>query len=103
MTAPPLQNPATGLVPGQRLSLPPADPRQAAPLPFDPVLIGAGINVALRSIGRRLFGWKRYPGKAPDICAAVVEDCWTGEVCAGPAGHVQQFWTRHLAMWRPTL
>jgi hypothetical protein len=88
----------TAKTPGRRLHLPPADPRASAPLPFDPVLIGAGINVAARSIWRRLFGWKRYQGSAADICAAVVEDCWTGEFFAGSTGHFKQFWTRDLAM-----
>jgi hypothetical protein len=72
-------------------------------LPFDPVLWGAGVNVASRSMARALFGWKTYPGKAPDICAAVIEDCWTGEFFAGSAGHFKQLWTRDLAMCTPAL
>jgi hypothetical protein len=103
MAAPHLQHPEPALVPGRRLHLPPADPHEAAPLPFDLVLIGAGVNVAVRSIWRRLFGWKRYSGPAPDICAAVIEDCWTGEFFAGSAGHFKQFWTRDLAMCTPAL
>src|ERR1041384_1802982 len=49
----------------ERIQLPPADPRDAAPLPFDPVLVSAGITVAARSLWRGLFGWKRYRGDAP--------------------------------------
>ena len=37
------------------------------------------------------------------ICAAVIEDCWTGEFFAGSAGHFKQFWTRDLAMCTPAL
>jgi len=103
MTAPRLQLDDTAFVPGRRLHLPPADPNVAAPLPLDLVLLGAGINVGARSIWRRLLGWKRYPGDAPDICAAVIEDCWTGEFFAGSAGHFRQFWTRDLAMCTPAL
>jgi hypothetical protein len=103
MTASHLHLGDTALVPGRRLHLPPADPREAAPLPIDPVLWAAGINVAVRSIWRRLFGWKRYPGQATDICAAIVEDCWTGEFFAGSNGHFKQFWTRDLAMCTPAL
>jgi hypothetical protein len=66
-------------------------------------LWGAGLNVAARSMWRRLFGWKRYAGSAPEICAAVLEDCWTGRYFAGSAGHFKQFWTRDLAMCTPAL
>ncbi len=52
----------------ERLRLPPADPREAAPLPFDAVLIAAGLNVAARSIWRGLRGWKRYDGSVEAIC-----------------------------------
>lgn len=86
-----------------RSQLSPADPYQSAPLPFDPVLIGAGINVATRSAARTLFGWKRYPGGVEDICRAVIDDCWTGRFFAGSAGHFKQFWTRDLAMCTPAL
>jgi hypothetical protein len=67
------------------------------------VLVAARINVAARSTWRRLFGWRRYPGKAPEICAEIVEDCWTGEFFAGSTGHSNQFWTRDLAMCTPAL
>ena len=103
MTAPSISPADAARVPGRRLHLPPADPNASAPLPLDLVLVGAGVNVASRSIARRLFGWKRYPGMAPDICAAVIEDCWTGEFFAGSAGHFKQFWTRDLAMCTPAL
>jgi hypothetical protein len=103
MSAPQLVLAPVAIAPGKRLHLPPADPRDAAPLPVDLVLWGAGINVATRSIVRRLFGWKRYRGDAPEICRAVVEDCWTGEFFAGSAGHFKQFWTRDLAMCTPSL
>jgi hypothetical protein len=83
--------------------LPPADPDSSAPLPFDPVLWAAGINVTVRSAFRRLIGWKRYPGSVEAICRAVVEDCWTGEFFAGSAGHFKQLWTRDLAMCTPSL
>ncbi|HXJ22741.1 MAG TPA: hypothetical protein VMT03_21160 [Polyangia bacterium] len=86
-----------------RLKLPPADPNDAAPLPFDLVLMGAGINVAVRSLFRRLFGWRRHPGDAPEICRRVVDSCWTGEFFAGSAGHFKQFWMRDLAMCTPAL
>ncbi len=66
--------------PANACSLPPADPREAAPLPFDGVLLAAGVNVAARSIWRGLFGWKRYDGSVEAICRAVLEDCWTGQV-----------------------
>jgi hypothetical protein len=93
---------ASGAPAGEaRLTLPPADPDEAAPLPLDLVLIGAGINVAVRSFWRRLFGWKRYAGDAPAICRQVVDDCWTGEFFAGSCGHFRQFWTRDLAMCTP--
>ena len=85
--------------------LPPADPREAAPLPFD--LRAARpreLNVAARSIWcARCFGWKRYAGSVEAICRAVLEDCWTGEFFAGSAGHFKQFWTRDLAMCTPAL
>jgi hypothetical protein len=83
--------------------LPPADPRQAAPVPFDPVLIGAGIGVSVRSIVRAIFGWKRYPGSVEAICRSVLDDCWSGHFFAGSAGHFRQFWTRDLAMCTPAL
>lgn len=86
-----------------RLHLPPADPDASAPLPFDVVLLGAGLKVAGRSILRSLFGWKRYPGSAEAVCEAVIDDCWTGEFFAGSAGHFSQFWTRDLAMCTPAL
>ena len=86
-----------------RLELPPANPNDAAPLPLDLVLWGAGINVAVRSFFRRLFGWKRYRGDPQEICRRVVESCWTGEFFAGSGGHFKQFWTRDLAMCTPAL
>jgi hypothetical protein len=67
-------------------------------LPFDPVLVAAGIRVGVLSLARRLFGWKRYPGSVEAICRAVIDDCWTGQFFAGSAGHFHQFWTRDLAM-----
>jgi hypothetical protein len=73
-------------------------PYQSAPLPFDPVLIAAGVRVAVLSIVRRTLGWKRYPGGVEAICRAVIDDCWTGQFFAGSAGHFHQFWTRDLAM-----
>jgi len=88
---------------GERLVLPPAQASSAAPLPFDPVLLAAGANVAARSIARRLFGWKRYRGSVEAICHATIDDCWTGEFFAGSAGHFKQFWTRDLAMCTPAL
>ncbi len=103
MAAPGLEHVSSAISPGKRLHLPPADPNAAAPLPFDLVLWGAGLNVGARSIKRRLFGWKRYAGDAPAICRAVVEDCWTGKFFAGSAGHFKQFWTRDLAMCTPSL
>jgi len=72
-------------------------------VPFDPVLIGAGIGVAVRSIARAIFGWKRYPGSVEAICQGVLEDCWSGQFFAGSAGHFRQFWTRDLAMCTPAL
>jgi len=89
--------------PGERLVLPPAHASSAAPLPFDPILLAAGANVAARSISRRLFGWKRYRGSVEAICHAAIADCWTGEFFAGSAGHFKQFWTRDLAMCTPAL
>ena len=86
-----------------RLELPPANPNEAAPLPLDLVLWGAGINVAVRSFFRRLFGWKRYRGDPQEICRQVVDACWTGEFFAGSGGHFKQFWTRDLAMCTPAL
>src|ERR1039457_5514125 len=70
----------------------------SAPLPFDPILIAAGARVALLSLARRIFGWKRYPGSVEAICRAAIDDCWTGQFFAGSAGHFHQFWTRDLAM-----
>jgi hypothetical protein len=87
----------------ERLQLPPADPREAAPLPLDPVLLAAGVNVAARSLWRGLRGWKRYEGSVEAICRGVLEDCWTGKYFAGSAGHFRQFWTRDLAMCTPAL
>jgi hypothetical protein len=88
---------------GERLRLEPADRDAAAPLPFDLVLWGAGLNVAVRSAFRTLFGWKRYRGSVEAICNAAIEDCWTGAFFAGSAGHFKQFWTRDLAMCTPAL
>lgn len=85
------------------LRLPPADRDQAAPLPIDLVLWGAGINVAVRSLFRRLFGWRRHPGDVEAICRRVVASCWTGRFFAGSNGHFKQFWTRDLAMCTPAL
>jgi hypothetical protein len=103
MTAPELVLSPLAIEPGRRLHLPPADPNDAAPIPMDLALWGAGVNVATRSMFRRLFGWKRYSGDAAAICEAVVEDCWTGAFFAGSAGHFKQFWTRDLAMSTPAL
>jgi hypothetical protein len=96
---PPLPSPAAA----DRIRLEPADPLDSAPLPFDPILLAAGVNVAARSFWRGLFGWKRYPGNAEAICRAVIDDCWTGQYFAGSAGHFRQFWTRDLAMCTPAL
>jgi hypothetical protein len=85
------------------LLLPPADPRRSAPVPLDPVLLAAGVGVAMRSLARVLFGWKRYAGGVEAICRAVLEDCWNGQYIAGSAGHFRQFWTRDLAMCTPAL
>src|ERR1017187_3074722 len=71
---------------------------KSAPLPFDPVLIAAGVRVAALSLWRNVFGWKRYAGSVEAICRAVIDDCWTGQFFAGSAGHFHQFWTRDLAM-----
>jgi hypothetical protein len=87
----------------ERLQLAPASPFQSAPLPFDPVLLLAGLNVAGRSMGRALWGWKKYAGGVEAICQAVIDDCWTGAFFAGSAGHFKQFWTRDLAMCTPSL
>jgi hypothetical protein len=73
-------------------------PYRSAPLPFDPVLIAAGVRVAALSILRQTLGWKRYAGSVEAICRAVIDDCWTGQFFAGSAGHFHQFWTRDLAM-----
>ncbi len=86
-----------------RLVLTPADPDEAAPLPFDPVLLAAGINVAVRSFFRRLLGWRRFRGDVGEICRQVIESCWTGEFFAGSGGHFKQFWMRDLAMCTPAL
>jgi hypothetical protein len=59
--------------------------------------------VLARSVYRRLFGWKRYPGSVEAICRGVLDDCWTGGFFAGSAGHFKQFWTRDLAMCTPAL
>jgi len=72
-------------------------------MPFDPVLLAAGAGVARRSVARRIFGWKHYPGSVEAICRAVLEDCWRGQFFAGSAGHFRQFWTRDLAMCTPAL
>jgi hypothetical protein len=87
----------------ERITLEPANPRDAAPLPLDPVLLAAGLNVAGRSLWRSLRGWKRYRGSVEAVCRGVLEDCWTGEFFAGSAGHFRQFWTRDLAMCTPAL
>jgi hypothetical protein len=87
----------------ERLVLAPADPDEAVPLPVDPVLWAAGVNVAVRSFFRRLFGWRRYRGDAEAICRQIVEGCWTGEFFAGSTGHFKQFWMRDLAMCTPAL
>jgi len=96
------QGPTTTLL-GPRLQLAPANANEAAPLPFDLALAGAGINVAVRSFLRRLFGWKRYAGSVESILRSVIADCWTGEFFAGSAGHFKQFWTRDLAICTPAL
>jgi hypothetical protein len=96
------QGPSTTLL-GPRLQLAPANANEAAPLPFDLALAGAGLNVAVRSFIRRLFGWKRYAGSVEAILKSVIADCWTGEFFAGSAGHFKQFWTRDLAMCTPAL
>ena len=88
----------------RRLHLPPADPRESAPLPLDPACCSAaGMNVAARSIWRGLAAGSATPGSVEAICRAVIEDCWTGEFFAGSAGHFKQFWTRDLAMCTPAL
>jgi hypothetical protein len=102
VTAPRIVPPTEAQEP-QRLRLAPADPNKAAPLPFDLVLMGAGVNVGVRSLFRSLFGWKRYPGSVEAICSSVIADCWTGEFFAGSAGHFKQFWTRDLAISTPGL
>jgi hypothetical protein len=75
-----------------------AERYRSAPLPLSAVLVAAGVRVAVLSLVRRLLGWKRYPGGAPAICRAVIDDCWTGAFFSGSAGHFRQFWTRDLAM-----
>jgi hypothetical protein len=91
------------LVAMPRLELASANPYRSAPLPLDPVLLAAGVNVAARSVFRSLWGWKRYAGSVEAICRSVVDDCWTGHFFAGSAGHFKQFWTRDLAMCSPAL
>jgi hypothetical protein len=102
-TASPVERLAATSTLAPRLQLPPADPDASAPLPLDPVLLGAGLNVAGRSFARALLGWKHYPGSVEAICRAVIDDCWTGAFFAGSAGHFHQFWTRDLAMCSPAL
>jgi hypothetical protein len=87
----------------ERLQLSAASAFESAPLPIDPILLAAGVNVAGRSAWRAIRGWKRYRGDIEEICRAVIEDCWTGEHFAGSAGHFKQFWTRDLAMCTPAL
>jgi hypothetical protein len=96
------QGPSTTLL-GPRLQLAPANANEVAPLPFDLALAGAGLNVAVRSFLRRLFGWKRYAGSVEAILKSVIADCWTGDFFAGSAGHFKQFWTRDLAICTPAL
>jgi hypothetical protein len=103
LTVPRIKPDVAPSTPEPRLHLEPANPYQSAPLPFDPVLWGAGLNVVARSIFRTLFGWKRYRGGVEAICRAAIEDCWTGDFFAGSAGHFKQFWTRDLAMCTPAL
>jgi hypothetical protein len=92
------------LVPApSRLELAAANPYHSAPLPLDPVLLAAGVNVSVRSLFRALWGWKRYHGSVEAICRSVIDDCWTGRYFAGSAGHFKQFWTRDLAMCTPAL
>jgi hypothetical protein len=102
MDLPPLEAMTGSPSPRAAIALKPAK-GMAAPIPVDPVLIGAGAAVAARSIARRLRGWKRYVGSVEAVCHAVLEDCWNGAFFAGSAGHFRQFWTRDLAMCTPAL
>jgi hypothetical protein len=88
---------------GRRLHLPPAEPRATPRRSLDAVLWGAGLDVAARSLARSALGWKRHAGSATEICAAIVEDCWTGSFFARSAGHSKQLWTRDLAICTPAL
>jgi hypothetical protein len=76
---------------------------EAAPLPFDPVLVAAGAALVGRSLSRARTGWKRYGGDAAQICRDVLEDCWNGKYIGGSAGHFRQFWTRDLSFCTPAL
>ena len=42
----------------------------------------------------KIFGTKRYKGKAEDICRQIVDECWNGVFFQTSTSHFRQFWTR---------
>jgi len=58
------------------------------------VYISEGIRYFIRSVKRKLYGPKRYPGTVRYICKAIIDDCWNGKYFRNSAGHYAEFWAR---------
>ena len=67
------------------------------------VFVSEGLRIGLRSLGRKLFGWKRYPGDVKAICDGILHDCWNGRFLCASAGHFRQFYSRDIGIASPFL
>jgi len=70
---------------------------------LDPAIWPSYASSALRIVGRRLRGPRRFSGDAGAICRAVIEACWTGDHFAASGGQFRQAWTRDLGFSAPSL
>ncbi|MBI4449366.1 hypothetical protein HY641_05060 [Candidatus Woesearchaeota archaeon] len=61
---------------------------------LSPHILREGIRIGAQSFWRKAFGWKRYSGDAPQICAAIVANCWNGRYFQTSAGHFNEFYAR---------
>ncbi len=57
------------------------------------IYLTEGSRIFLTSWKHRILS-KKYPGKAEEICQAIIKDCWNGRYFQTSTGNFSQFWTR---------
>ncbi len=60
--------------------------------------IREGIRIYWAASQRKRRGFFQYPGKATEICQAIIKACWNGSYFMTSAGHFSQFWTRDFGL-----